>query len=401
MNIKKIITTGIMVATAGMAIAATPVVQNVTAKQRYPWNGMVDIDYEITGDATGMWLEVGVEDVQNGKTYTPTKFLSALPVTEGRHRITWSTEAEGVTIVSTNVAVTLSIVKPDPDAATNILYYVVDLSGGPTAENYPVTTLTAPPNATWSDEYKTTKLVLRRIEPGEIPTHDARITKPFHIGVFEVTVAQWNLIMSTDANPATTDMRAKGSVSYNAIRGENAGSGWPSSFAVDATSFLGKLREKSGIDFDLPTEAQWEYACRAGTTSAYNNGGDTEADLATLGRYGGAHWGGNNDDGRGGYSGITVVGSYAPNAWGLYDMHGNVYEWCLDWYCGSIIGADPVGATSGDSRVVRGGSYNYGAYSCRSSVHYGLSPSSSYSGSSESGYGGSGYGFRLICSAGL
>ena len=182
MNIKRMLI-GIVAITGAVLFATDPVVSNVTAKQRYPWNGMVDIDYEITGDATGMWLEVSVEDVQNGRTYTPTKFLSALPVTAGRHRITWSTEAEGVKIVSTNVAVTLSIVKPDPGAATNILYYVVDLSGGPMAEHYPVTTLTAPPNTTWPDEYKTTKLVLRRIEPGEIPTHDARITKPFYIGV--------------------------------------------------------------------------------------------------------------------------------------------------------------------------------------------------------------------------
>ena len=81
--------------------SADPIVSDVTAKQRYPWNGMVDIDYTITGDATGMSLEVSVEDVQNGKTYTPTKFLSLLPVSEGLHRIIWSTEAEGVRIFST------------------------------------------------------------------------------------------------------------------------------------------------------------------------------------------------------------------------------------------------------------------------------------------------------------
>lgn len=388
MNFKKSVFVGFAVVTT-VAIAANPIVSDVTAKQRYPWNGMVDIDYTITGDATGMSLEVSVEDVQNGKTYTPTKFLSALPVSEGRHRITWSTEAEGVTIVSTNVAVMLSIVQPNPGAATNILYYVVDLSGGPSAANYPVTTLIAPPSATWSDEYKTTKLVLRRIEPGEIPTHDARITKPFYIGVFEVTAAQWNLIMASDENPDVTDKRAKNGVSYNNIRGANAGSGWPNSSAVDATSFLGKLRERSGIDFDLPTEAQWEYACRAGTTSAYNNGGDTEADLATLGRYSG-----NYNDGRGGYSGVTTVGSYAPNAWGLYDMHGNVLEWCLDWYRGSFTGADPVGAASGSYRVMRGGYYGSDAGYCTSSdcSYSYFDPSYDYFDI---------YGIRLVCSAGL
>ena len=377
---------GMIAFLGALAYAADPVVSNVRVKQRYPWNGMVDIDYQITGDATGMSLEVSVEDVQNNKTYIPTKFLSALPVSEGTHRITWSTEAEGVKIVSTNVAVTLSIVKPDPAAAANVQYYVVDLSGGPTETRYPVTTLSAPPNTTWSDEYKTTKLVLRRIEPGEIPTHDARITKAFYIGVFEVTAAQWELVMSSSTNPDATDKRAKNYVSYNMIRGENAGSGWPNSSAVDATSFLGKLREKSGMDFDIPTEAQWEYACRAGTTSAYNNGGDAEADLKTLGRYSG-----NNNDGRGGYSGVTTVGSYAPNAWGLYDMHGNVWEWCLDWYRGSFTGDDPVGAASGSNRALRGGSCYAGAGDCTSSF-CGYYYPSYYSVNS---------GFRLVCSAGL
>ncbi len=109
-------------------------------------------------------------------------------------------------------------------------------------------------------------------------------------------------------------------VSYNDIRGSSAGANWPVSSAVDATSFLGKLRAKTNLNgFDLPMEAQWEYARRAGTTSTYNNGGDTEDDLKTLGRYSG-----NQSDGRGGYTQHTAVGSYAPNGWGLYDMHGNV-----------------------------------------------------------------------------
>ena len=372
---------------AWLSVLASPTVSDVSAKQRYPWNGMVDIDYTITGDATDMTLEVSVEDVQNNKTYTPTKFLSALPVTEGRHRITWSTEAEGVTIVSTNVVVTISILNSSPEVGAT--YYVVDLSGGPTAASYPVTTLTAPPSTTWPDEYKTTKLVLRRIEPSEIPTRNARITKPFYIGVFEVTHAQWDLVMSSDSNPSATDKRAKNYVSYNDIRGSGLGAGWPVSSAVDSTSFLGKLREKTGIAFDLPTEAQWEYACRAGTTSQYNNGGDTESDLATLGRYSG-----NYNDGRGGYSGLTVVGSYAPNAWGLYDMHGNVWEWCLDWHDwnGALTGDDPVGASSGSNRVIRGGSYYYDADDCTSS-----SRSNSPSDNSDD----DSYGFRLACSAGL
>lgn len=364
---------------------AAATVSDVQARQRYPWNGMVDIDYTISGDATGLKIEIGVEDRQNGKTYFPTKFLSALPMSAGRHRVTWSTEAEGVTIISTNVAVTVSLVKVGSEVTQKNQYYVVDLSGGPTATKYPVTTMETSSEPEWTTEYKTTKLVLRRIEAGEDPLKRYTITKPFYIGVFEVTVAQWNLVMS---NSAATDARAKGGVSYNAIRGATIGSGWPSSAEVDDACFLGVLRKKAGFDFDLPTEAQWEYACRAGTTSSYNNGGDAESDMKTLGRYSG-----NSNDGRGGYSGVTSVGSYAPNAWGLYDMHGNVGEWCLDWYGSTssvLIGSDPKGVESGFYRVMRGGGCNTYASGCLSSYRY---PPSSNSESSN--------GFRLSCSAGL
>lgn len=377
---------------------ATATVSNVKARQRYPWNGMVDIDYTITGDGTGLTAEIKVEDLQNGRTYVPSKFLSAVPTSEGRHRVTWSTEAEGVTIISSNVTVTVSLVTPDPEAFKNDTYYVVDLSGGPKAERYPVTTLSAPPNTVWSDEYKTTKLILRRIEAGVDPLGRYKITKPFYIGVFEVTLKQWMLVM--DYNPDSLsdlpewnnhgDMAAVCLVSYNMIRGSSLGAGWPRSSDVDSTSFLGKLRAKTGIDFDLPTEGQWEYACRAGTTSKYNNGGDSESALRVLGRYSG-----NKNDGRGGYSGVTSVGLYAPNGWGLYDMHGNLGEWCLDWweYNVALSGEDPKGSvtSSGVYRVVRGGSFGWGADGCASSYqNTGIPSSGIYD-----------CGLRLSCSAGL
>lgn len=377
---------------------AAATVSDVQARQRYPWNGMVDIDYTISGDATGLKIEIGVEDRQNGKTYFPSKFMSSLPISEGRHRVTWSTAAEGVTIISTNVAVTVSLVKLGSDEGRKTdLYYVVDLANGPTATRYPVTTLETEPGSEWSVEYKTTKLVLRRIEAGVDPLKRYTITKPFYIGVFEVTAAQWNLVMSTSATPTATDARAKGSLNYDAIRGATLGSGWPNSADVDDTSFLGVLRKKTGLAFDLPTEAQWEYACRAGTTSKYNNGGDSEADLQTLGRYSG-----NRNDGRGGYSDVTTVGSYAPNDWGLYDMHGNVYEWCLDYTSliydskevPELSGCDPKGATNNLlNSVVRSSAYNRDANAATSSSRD-SSPASW-------NYPSAGYGFRLACPAGL
>ena len=368
-----------------MMAFATPTVSDVTARQRYPWNGMVDIDYTISGDATGLKIEIGVEDRQNGKTYFPTKFLSALPVSAGRHRVTWSTEAEGVTIISTNVAVTVSLVKVGSEVTPKNQYYVIDLSGGPTATKYPVTTMETSSEPEWTTEYKTTKLVLRRIEAGEDPLKRYTITKPFYIAVFEMTQKQYELVTGTNPSWVTGDLRAVHFISYNGIRGTVDGANWPNSAKVDGTSFLGVLRARTGMDFDLPTAAQWEYACRAGTTSKYNNGGDAEADLKILGRYSG-----NKNDGRGGYSGVTTVGSYAPNAWGLYDMHGNVYEWCLDRDV-SLTGDDPKGGVSGTSRIRRGGSCDESAGSCTASGWVSGSPSTS------NAY----IGIRLVCSPGM
>lgn len=362
------------------SIAAT--VSDVAARQRYPWNGMVDIDYTITGsDTEDTAIAVKVTDGDTGKVYTPTNFLEVPPTVAGRHRITWSTEADGLNLIASNVTVTVSLLKYDAAAIAKDLFYVIDLSGGPSATRWPVSCLAAVPKGGWTDEYKTTKLVLRRIEKGSVSEINSgvlgaassiTIDKPYYIGVFEVTGAQYARMEGDsrdDANP-------RGGVSYNALRGTSAGALYPDSTAVDATSVIGILRSKTGLTtLDLPTEAQWEYACRAGTTSDYNNGGSTEADLATLGRYSG-NW----NDGRGGFSGgVTTVGSYAPNRWGLYDMHGNVYEWCLEWY------------EQGQRRAMRGGSGSYDAGYCRSGRRLGNYPS----------YGNGDFGFRLCCSAGL
>ena len=208
--------------------------------------------------------------------------------------------------------------------------------------------------------------------------HLVTITKPFFIGVFQVTQKQWNLVMGTWPsffnNPQYRDSRPVASVSYYLdIRGSDI---WPDSNTVDRDSFLGRLRKRTNLTFDLPTEAQWEYACRAGTDTAFNIGGALAAQgpwdpgMDRVGRY--RANGGDRDLQNCDTSGGTnKVGSYIPNNWGLYDMHGNVWEWCLDWYCddlGNGNETDPRGPETGQYRVLRGGSYSVYAEDCRSST---------------------------------
>ncbi|MGN0846714.1 MAG: formylglycine-generating enzyme family protein, partial [Kiritimatiellia bacterium] len=274
---------------------------------------------------------------------------------------------------------------------------------------YPVTYLNSIPAGGWTDEYKTTRLVLRHIEPGTFTMgspsgelgrdggetqHRVTLTTGFWMGIFEVTQKQYSLVMGSNPSSHTGDKRPVEDVSYNAIRGSSSGAGWPGSAAVDPTSFMGRLRTRTGLaGVDMPTEAQWEYACRAGTTTALNSGRnltntDRDANMNEVGRYGY-----NQNDGKGGYSDYhTTVGSYKPNAWGLYDMHGNVWEWCLDWYtsCGTSAVSDPMGAPSGSYRVRRGGCWIIFAQGCRSALRGRNYPSSS----------GDNVGFRLCCSAG-
>ena len=222
------------------------------------------------------------------------------------------------------------------------------------------------------------------------------ITKPFYIGVFEVTQRQYELVTGHNPSKFKGDMRPVEMVSYIEIRGNGEGAKWPASFAVDSDSPMGKLRARTGLNLDLPTDAQWEYACRAGTMSAYNNDGNSEDDLKSLGRFTlnqeKRGWRESNgdfvrhrSDGKGGCrEAHTVVGSYKPNAWGLYDMHGNVWEWCLDWLGSLKYGIDPRGPFSGPCRVRRGGSWKNTAYYCTSS--YQIIRSSMLKGNDDTGF---------------
>jgi len=168
--------------------------------------------------------------------------------------------------------------------------------------------------------------------------HGVTITKGFYLGKYEVTQAQYQAV--TGANPSTwkEPNRPVECVSWN-----------------DATEFCNRLSQRVGKQVRLPTEAEWEYACRAGSTTRFCFG-DSDGGL---GEYA---WFSSNSGGQ-----THAVGGRTPNAWGLYDMHGNVWEWCSDWH-GNYGGdaTDPTGPASGRARALRGGSWDNGPQNCRS-----------------------------------
>jgi len=176
----------------------------------------------------------------------------------------------------------------------------------------------------------------------EDPPHTITITKGFQILKYEVTQAQWEVVMGSNPSHFDSDNKPVETVSWD-----------------DCQSFISRLNE---LDPDhiyrLPTEAEWEYACRAGSTTIYSYGDDS----AQLGQYA---WYDDNSNDK-----THPVGEKKPNTWGMYDMHGNVLEWCQDWYDSDYYenspGTDPQGPNSGSDRVIRGGCWiNFAAF-CRS-----------------------------------
>ena len=367
-------------------------VTDVSCLQMWPFDRCVIINYTVESDSVAPLAVKFSGSFDNGETIFELGEEGTISkdgadgtlLGAGKYKTFWMPDESFYKTqprkMKINVEVSESVVPPSEDT-----YMVVDLTNGETSF------LSDVPPGGWSDTYKTVKLVLRKVKAGKFTMgspedelgrredevqHEVTLTKDFYIGVFETTQKQYELITSTNASYYVGETRPAEDVDYYAIRGAGKGKGWPANSEVDEDSFMGKLRAKTGADFDLPTEAQWEFACRAGTTTSWNNGSNItniyrDGNMNKLGRYDY-----NRDDGKGGYTQHTVVGSYLPNAWGLYDMHGNVWEWCLDWY-GDYAGdeTDPVGQTTGRYRVRRGAAYDYDAENCRSASRMREDPS--------------------------
>jgi formylglycine-generating enzyme required for sulfatase activity len=191
----------------------------------------------------------------------------------------------------------------------------------------------------------------------EKPQHSVRITKPFYIGKYLVTQEQWQAVMGNNPGHFSGPKNPVETVSWD-----------------DCQKFLGKLRARFAGEngrYILPTEAQWEYACRAASTTRYCFG-DDENQLGEYAWYGGELG-----------SKTRPVGQKEPNTWGLYDMHGNVWEWCQDWYGSEHYRKsydrgrtmdDPAGPAMGLCRVCRGGGWAYAAAYCRSAFRFYFRP---------------------------
>jgi formylglycine-generating enzyme required for sulfatase activity len=218
-------------------------------------------------------------------------------------------------------------------------------------------------------------------ESDEAPVTRVTLTHGFWMSRYEVIQEEYQSLMGTNPSWFTNDLkRPVENVSWS-----------------DATNYCGQLtrheqaagRLPAGCLYRLPTEAEWEYSCRAGSTTRYSFGEDPTGSL--LGYYAWVYDNSGSSvppngnfyfiDGK--YYTSQATGSRQPNPWGLYDMHGNVWEWCLDWYQANLPGGsvvDPQGPTNGATRVIRGGSWNCGPQTCRSAYRCSSDPSVQSSG---------------------
>ncbi|MBF0463433.1 MAG: formylglycine-generating enzyme family protein [Magnetococcales bacterium] len=192
---------------------------------------------------------------------------------------------------------------------------------------------------------------------GELPQHVVTIQKPFYLGKYAVTQQQWVAVMGNNPSAAKGRTLPVEKVSWQ-----------------DAQAFIQALNSKEGTSaYRLPTEAEWEYAARAGTnTNRYWGDGPEEIGLYA--------WCKHPDDS---LKGARPVGQLKPNGWGLYDMLGNLHEWCQDWYSEKYYAespsTDPKGPAEGSARVVRGGSWNDVETGIRAAYRFRLLPDSQYS----------------------
>ena len=386
---------------------ATPSITVDRVQQRYPWNGCVDIDYTIAdldGDPVDYRVELTATADGQALAITNTfpEAVCDLSATEGAHRVTWRAGAD-VRVSAASLKVSASIVYAPVTAATAD-YLVVDLSAGTAAgATYPIRCLKGdwPSSVFNSDLYKTERLVLKRVRAGTFlmggnkvsgaAEHYVTISKDFFLGVFETTVHQYRLVTGTLPENQSYYDKKTGLLLPEHPDFELYGVGGVSirDSLLTPTGFFALLCARTryhGMPFSgfaLPTESEWEYACRAGTTTAFFWGDDSSRDVVN--QY--AHY----------YISDKLtpahtyrVGERLPNPWGFYDMTGNQWEWTASGYGTYPEGTeenpavDPQGLPEGDP-VKRGGSFWRQADYMKSANRTGPTNTTAD------------YGFRILC----
>ena len=398
---------------------------------------VVTLDVE-TNATDGTWASIGGAPVSNARGSVWRKVESSEADENGFYTITWrpdlSWEGHKIAEGGARAKVTAWALDNTPD------YMVVDLSDGAAtgSQEYYTSADHLPGGILANTEYRTTKLLMRKIMAKDVKwtmgstpietqrsedleaTHPVMLTNNFYIGVFPVTQTQWAIVATnsnTKASFSNVDymmMRPMENVSYNEIR-MNGDSYSVNMYAKEwpnppySRSVLGLLNLRTGLDFDLPSEAQWEFAARAGNGAGKWGDGTSvrsanpDANLAKLARYkfNGGMIGETSNveptpyDKCGPQNGTAIVGSYEKNSWGLYDVHGNVFEWCLDWRVNDI--SDLDGAvntnkpTANINKVARGGAWNGESRLCRAAFRHAFDPVTR----------SAIIGFRVACTAGL
>ena len=402
-----------------------PYVEGIKASQRaVPENNLVDIEFSVVGNAEMTYAIsflatnsldgafVSMRTLwQNESNQTNEQFF----LKPGKYHFVWNVKADAPLLSS------VSDLTVGASCCIGGKYMSIDLRGGYEADSYPIAHSWRDSQGEWKYADKTTNLVLRLVPPGTFvaqcensqynnPKHQwasamhITLTRPFYIGVFEVS--QYQFAQLTQRWPSyfmSTDRAARPveSINWDVIRGAIGDFSWPNTYSVSPSSFIGRLRQKTRLDFDLPTEAQWEYACRAGTTSEYYKVGVTKDTFAKAGlaRYVGNSGSYSQEIQSGGSwenatQGTAIVGSYKSNDWGLYDMLGNVNEWVLDRL---RAGVDPEYAVTGSYRILRGGSWRMDEYAC--SCRFRMTDLTMGQSADNTGYknAGVGNGFRIVC----
>ena len=407
-------------------VLAVPSVSQISLGQD-PDSGLVTVSYRLSGEPA----VVTVAFSTNGVALPAERYASVFGAVnrvvtnlDETVEIKWWPMRDWPDVKLTGVPLTADVTVWSTNAPPD--YMVVDPALKGQARFY--ASAEAVPLGVSNEIYKTEKYLMRRIHAANVrwrmgspanesnretkeTLHSVTLTEDYFMSVYPVTQAQWRFlgraIQEWSEKPAFTNradsaIRPVNDVNYEEMRGSDKGSKWSPAVSpevghlVDSASYLGKLREATGFMFDLPTHAQWEYACRAGTSYALGNetfayAGKEISRTKAMMDYG--WFASNSTNEESGVIETHPVGLKRPNAWGLYDMLGNVMCLCLDWYMSPMPSehqVDPMGGpirSSGTYHVCCGAAYSDEIASMRAANYVAGSTGAHYS------Y----YGLRVVC----